>query len=328
MSPTRYAVLLLLAATVPAAAENIRVATWNIENFSEHFTGHRLTTRPVMENPPPEITALIENERRQNNEDNWEVAQVILDDSFRPDVLVIQEGCRQSDLEFFNRRWLNGYFETVVVFPSNTEREQHLGVLLRPGFKIVERRDQYHLERDSVPNAYGDKLFARGPAFVLVETPTGYRFWVGTNHMKSKRDNSVENTAWRNREAKRTHEIIRELQQAGPDDVVFLGDMNDELGIQQFEQEGGGDSIANLLGDAARGFILVTKPLVDAGKISFGGYWQEDRRSFIDHIVATPSLKDQLIEVKLVDAPLAKVASDHYPVMMIIKSDAPTSGAK
>lgn len=323
MPPVRCVVLFLLAATLPLRAENIRVATWNIENFHEHFIGHRLTTRPVMENPPPEIAALVENERRQNNEDNWEVAQVILDDSFRPDVLVIQEGCRQSDLEFFNRRWLNGFFETVVVFPSNTERDQHLGILLRPGFKIVERRDQYHLERDSVPNAYGDKLFARGPAFVLVESPSGYRFWVGTNHMKSKRDNSVENTAWRNREAKRTHEIIHELQQAGPDDVVFLGDMNDELGIQQFEQDGGGDTIANLLGDPARGFILVTEPLARAGKISFAGYWNEDRRSFIDHIIATPSLKEQVIEVKLVDPPLAKVASDHYPVMVIIRSDAP-----
>jgi endonuclease/exonuclease/phosphatase family metal-dependent hydrolase len=328
MSSIRYAVLLLLAATVPAGAENIRVATWNIENFHEHFLGHRLTTRPVMENPPPEIAALIENERRQNNEDNWEVAQVILDEAFRPDVLVVQESCRQSDLEFFNRRWLNGYFETVVVFPSNTEREQHLSILLRPGFKIVDRKDQYHLEPDTVPNAYGDKLFARGPAFVLVESPGGYRFWVGTNHMKSKRDNTVENTAWRNREAKRTHEIIRELQQAGPDDVVFLGDMNDEPGLQQFEQEGGGDTIANLLGDPARGFILVTKPLVDAGKISFGGYWQEDYRSFIDHIIATPSVKDQVVDVKVIDSPLAKVASDHYPVMMVFKSDAPANGAK
>lgn len=325
--PVAALAVLFLAVSV-SFGQDIRIATWNVENFHEHFTGHRLTTRPVMDNPPSEIVALLENERRQNNEDNWEVAQVILDNSFRPDVLVIQEGCRQEDLEFFNRRWLNGYFETVLVLPSNTDRDQHLGILLRPGFRIVERRDQYHLERDSVPNDYGDRLFARGPAFVLVEGPTGYRFWVGTNHMKSKRDNSVENTRWRNREARRTNEILRELQQAGPDDVIFLGDMNDELGIQPFEQEGGGDSIANLLGDPALGFILATRQLAESGKITFGGYWQEDRRSFIDHVIVTPSVKEQIIEVKVVDAPLARVASDHYPVMMTIRPDPPAAGAK
>lgn len=319
LSISAVAVLFLAASSV--RGEDIRIATWNIENFHEHFTGHRLTTRPALDKPPPEIDALIQNERRQNNEDNWEIAQVLLDESFRPDVLVIQEGCRQADLEFFNRRWLNGYFETVLVFPSNTDRDQHLGVMLRPGFKVVERRDQYHLERDSVPNAYGDRLFARGPAFVLVEGPTGYRFWVGTNHMKSKRDNNVENTAWRNREAKRTHEILLELQQAGPEDVIFLGDMNDELGTQQFEQEGGGDSLAHLLGDPAHGFVLVTRPLADAGKITFTGYWHEDRRSFIDHVIASPSVKGQVLGVKVIDTPLARVASDHYPVMMVIKPD-------
>jgi endonuclease/exonuclease/phosphatase family metal-dependent hydrolase len=39
-------------------------------------------------------------------------------------------------------------------------------------------------------------------------------------------------------------------------------------------------------------------------------------------------VKDQVVDVKVIDSPLAKVASDHYPVMMVFKSDAPANGAK
>ena len=53
--------------------------------------------------------------------------------------------------------------------------------------KILERRDQYYLEKDPVPNARGDRLFARGPSFLKVKSPGGYEFWVGVTHQKSKR---------------------------------------------------------------------------------------------------------------------------------------------
>jgi len=316
--------LFVLACFTAARGEDIKVATYNIEQWATNFEGHRmqLATRKSNEPASEQLGEIITTERQQNDEDNWEVAQVILDKSFDPDVLVVQEGCGQSDLSFFNKRWLNNAYETVVQFPSNTDRDQHLCILLKPGFKILQRRDKYHEERDTVGNDRGTRLFARGPVFCLVQSPSGYKFWVGVTHQKSKRDNDVPNTEWRNREAKRTHAIMKELERSGPNDVILLGDMNDEFGLQEFEAQGGGDSITNLVGPEQDGFVLVTKKLHDAKEFSFGGYWRTDFRTLIDHVIVSRGMKDQIGEVKVVKTPaLSPAASDHYPVMVTVKAE-------
>ncbi len=321
MKSALFSVASLLCLVDATPAEVITLGTYNIEHFRENFVAHRLsTTQPALP-ADPRVKELLDLAKKHNDENNWEVAQIILDPKFSPDVLVIQEGCRQDDLEFFNKRWLNSSYETLITFKTNTERDQHLNLMLKPGFKVIQRRDQYYLEPDTIPNPRGERLFARGPAFVLVEAPSGYRFWVGNTHQKSKSGNSKEITEWRNREAKRTHEIMKELAKSGNNDVILLGDMNDELGIQEFELQGGGDVIASLVGPDTDGFILATRPLVDQGKQSFGGYWNPRFRSFIDHIVISPDVKDQVIDVRVVDDGLARAASDHYPVMIKIRAD-------
>ena len=315
-------IFVLVCTCTFAGAETITLGTYNVEHFNENFLGHRIaTSQPALANDPV-VKELLDKVKTENDEDNWEVAQVILDPKFNPDVLVIQEGCQQKDLEFFNKRWLNEAYTTLITFPTNTDRDQHLNMLLKPGFKVIERRDRYYLEPDTIPNPRGQRLFARGPAFVLIESPSGYRFWVGTTHQKSKSGNSAEVTQWRNREAKRTHEIMKELASStAVKDVILLGDMNDELGMQEFELEGGGDAIANLVGPESDGFTLATKPLVDQGKQSFGGYWNTRFRSFIDHAVISKDMKDQVEDVQVIDWGLAPAASDHYPVMIKIHSD-------
>lgn len=314
----KFSLALLLAALLPAAcaAETIKVATYNIENFREHFQAHKMTTQPSFRQPDEAMQRILDSEKNQNDEDNWEIATVI--QAMNPDIMVIQEGCRQEDLEFFNERWLNKAYETLIVFPSNTERGQELAIILKPGFKVLDRRDQYYLEPDTVINPRGDRLFSRGPVFVLVQAPDGYTFWVGTNHQKSKSDNSLEVTQWRNREALRTRQIIQELAKDPrcSGDVVFLGDLNDEIGFQEFEHEGGGDTMANILGDGPEALHLATRPLAEKGEISFGGYWRSNRRSLIDHIVVTPAVVNQIEEVRVFREGLAPAASDHYPVFI------------
>lgn len=315
-------------------ADTISIGTYNIENWNENFAAYhigaatrRATTEP---NAPPSderLLEMLEDERRQNDEDHWEVARVILDPNFNPDILLVQEGAGQKDLEYFNKRWLNDAYSTVIQFPSNSDRHQYLNMLLKPGFSVIEMRDKYYMERDSVPKEQGNRLFARGPAFVLIETPTGYRFWVGVTHQKSKGGNSLEVTQWRNREAKRTHEIMQELAEQGPDDVLLVGDMNDQIGLDEFEQQpqSGGDTIANLLGPKEDKFVLVTQPLIDSGGISFGGYWRPEFRALIDHAIATPGLADQIVEVKVIESDLASVASDHFPVLVKLRAEMPKS---
>jgi Endonuclease/Exonuclease/phosphatase family len=302
-------------------SETITVATYNIENFSTRFDEYHASTQPAMKEAGPEVKDLMSDLRHANDKDQWAVAQVILDPKFSPDILVIQEGCGQSDLSFFNHKWLNQQYPFAKSYNTNDERGLKLDVLVKSGFKVIEQRDNYRDEKDSQPNPRGDHQFARGPVFLLIESPSGYRFWVGTNHQKSKADNSVAVAAWRFREAVRTHQIIKELEKFGPGDVIFLGDMNDELGLQQYEDKAGGDAIAALVGPPEDGLILATKPLIDAGDISYGGYWKTDHRSFIDQIIVTQSVKNQIEEVKVDHTDLASVASDHYPVYIRIKAD-------
>lgn len=315
----RFAWLIVLALTIRAGAEEIVVATYNVENFQQHFLAKELTADKSLPKAPA-VTTLMESERKHEEEDNWEISQVILDPAFSPDVLVIQEGCDQKNLDYFVSHWLEKKYETAIVFPGNSDRNQNVEMLLKPGFKVIDKKDQYYLEKDTVTNERGDKLFARGPAFVLIETPGGYRFWVGTNHQKSKSGNDVDVTKWRNREATRTHEIIREVEKTGPSDVIFLGDMNDELWYQPFELQAGGDAISLIVGPPQDGITLVTRPLVEAGQISYFGYSRPEYRSFIDHIFVTRSLKDRVHDAKVFLNGFTPVASDHSPVMVHVTS--------
>jgi hypothetical protein len=359
---TLFGILLLIA---PAArAETITVATYNVEHFESHFEGHRLgkavpsaaprstgapgeaASAEPSEPPPTQAEAeqhalsgsgeakrpqdvnlkeLIEDVKHENDRENWCVAEVITDERFNPDILVIEEGCSQENLEYFNTRWLRKAYGTVMTFPTNTTRNQHLCMLLKPGFKVIEKRDKYYLEKDTAQNSRGDRLFARGPAFVLVETPSGYRFWVGVTHQKSKSGNSVEVTKWRLREAERTHQIMQDLRKTGPADVMLLGDMNDDAGMDEFEKEAGADAVTTLVGPKEDGFMLATQPLVDAKENSFAGYWNPKFRSLIDHVVVTPEMKDQIEDVKVFKLNVARVASDHFPVYVKLKCDAPTA---
>src|SRR5688572_23610448 len=314
-------VLASAAADNAARAEEIKIATYNVELWGDSFKAHEASTQPI--NRDPAGAELLRILRRENDEDNWEVAQTILDKNFDPDILLIQEGPDQSDLRFFNRRWMNEAYETVQALPSNTDRNQHLGVFMKKGFRILARRDQYRNEPDTVAggNPRGNRLFARGPVFLLVQTPGGKRFWVGTTHQKSKNpgiqvepgqkrpdDNSpevmarrVEDTKWRNREAARTHAIMKELEKSGPPEVILLGDMNDALGLDDAEQQAGGDAITALIGAPADGLVLATQRLADAKKISFHNYDDTRHRELIDHVVITKSVQPRIVEVKVVD---------------------------
>ena len=306
------AVVVLLAAA-GARAETITLATWNIENLQQRIepTTQKITDRD-----------LARRVKSNSDKELWMISEVILDPKLSPDILVVEECCDQDELDKFNKQWLKNAYETVIVFPSNSGRHQSLALMAKPGFKVVEKKDQYYLDKDSEGgNERGDRLFARGPAFVKIQTPSGYQFWVGVTHQKSKSGNSVDVTKWRAREAKRTHEIMKELEKAGPDDVILLGDMNDEWGLQEYEQEAGGDVMAALVGPDGDGFILATKPLIDAGKISYGGYWNSRYRSFIDQIVISKGMKDQVQEVDVYTDGLSRAASDHYPVYIKITSD-------
>jgi len=316
-----FATLLVLAAASPALAAppaegTVRLATWNIENWEDHFQAMRDESLPEPASEEERTRRRIEG--YQNAEDNWEIAEVLRDPDFAPHVLVFQEGCSQEELDAFAEEWLGDRYPTRRVFPTNSTRGQTLGILLAEGFELVEVRDGYHkMPDESDLNPRSDFLFARGPGFALVEAPSGERFWVGTTHQKSKGGNSVEVARWRAAEASATHEIMLDLAAEGPEAVYLLGDMNDEIGIQEFEIRGG-EATSHLLGtdddDPANDLVLVTEDLALGGKITYTGYYRDRYRSFIDHVVATPAGAELVENVGVYDNAWARVASDHLPV--------------
>src|SRR3954454_19328581 len=116
-----------------ASAEAITVATYNIENFKNHFLArHIAATKPSpLPRGVPEVAELMREMRNANDEDCWEISQVILDGRFNPDVMVIEECCNQQDLDYFNHRWLGDSYATVIVFPGNSERGQMLALMAK-----------------------------------------------------------------------------------------------------------------------------------------------------------------------------------------------------
>lgn len=366
----RFALLGLLCSSVaaPALADDFTVATYNIENFATNFRGFhekQAARKEPLTDPAAKAAQdeAIREEDEQNQEDQWEIAETILDPAFSPDILMIQEGPQQSDLTYFNKKWLNGAYETVLVLPTNVNpsRVQTLAVMMKPGFKILDKRDQYYLEQDTVANERGNRLFARGPSFLKVQSPGGYVFWIGNTHQKSKgvrvppksatgpattqpadaddaeptvaaaaaanapEDESQsavrarmerEANDWRIREATRTHAIIKEIEAEGPTDVMLVGDMNDDLGMDKNEKAVGKDGIAVVVGPPEDKLHLVTQKLADEKIDSFGGYWRPRYRSLIDHVVVTDSMSGKVSDVHVFTGSLAKVASDHYPVVV------------
>jgi endonuclease/exonuclease/phosphatase family metal-dependent hydrolase len=311
------ALLLAVALLVAQPAEpaqtddgSVRVVSYNIENFRENFNAFQLEKKYRGTGQPDDIWELIRRERREDREENLEVARVIL--AMQPDVLALQESAGERDLAYFNKTFLDGYFETIVELPTNTDREQHLTVLLRPGFEVVRQESIADTPDVDDVNDRTDKLFARGPGFLLIRTPGGEEFWLGNTHQKSKGGNSEAVTRWRNAEAKTTVEAMLRLAEQDPD-VLMVGDMNDELGVGEFETEAGG-------GDAMRhfdeGVVLLTKPLIAEGGVTYKGYGGTGRASLIDHASATQALAERVTNVEIFVSPMTEVASDHLPVIV------------
>ena len=201
------AAALLCGLATSAWAEDVKIATYNVEHWNDRFDAKEMRAWARKQPKSDELTKLVDDHVHTNDKNNWAVAQTII--AMDPDIMVFEEGCNQEDLNYFGNRWLENRYATLKVFPSNTgERAQNVGMIAKPGFKVLKVMDQYYLEKDSQPKPFAtaerngeagseNRLFARGPSFVLFESPGGKQFWVGVNHQKSKSGNSLDVTKWR-----------------------------------------------------------------------------------------------------------------------------------
>ncbi|MBS3822065.1 MAG: endonuclease/exonuclease/phosphatase family protein [Phycisphaerae bacterium] len=304
-------------------AETIRVATYNIEHMSKMLN-----------------VALVKPNNRtreqwadffSDEEDCYEVAWVITQAAAAPDILLIQEGCSQDELEHFNTHWLRQAYAYVKVFRGNSPRGQHLGILAKKGFEPLEVRE-FADEVDPVDDpalrklkeggglAEKNLLFSRGPAFVKFRTPGGHVMWVGNTHVKSKYGNSLPVVKWRIREMQRTREICGELLARGDTPYLLLGgDFNDDMQLDEFEKTLGRDALSVITGGQDREQLTnLTSPLIRANPRG-GTYHARVKTKYpaawFDYLFASPDLARHVRRTTLIDAPLAGVASDHLPVV-------------
>jgi endonuclease/exonuclease/phosphatase family metal-dependent hydrolase len=301
------------------AGGTIRVATYNVEHFMRMFD------QALMPQRSRNRTELF-----RDDEDLYEVARTMSLPEMDADIVGLQESCSQEMLERFNRERLGGRYQTVIVFPSNSDG-QYVALLAKPGFTVLDRRTDLSGENDPVRDpgiesyrrrgGFEGRLFSRGPGFVKFRTPSGHRIWVGVTHVKSKAGNSEAVTRWRIREIKRTREICGQLlAQGDADGVIMLGDFNDDFGRDELEQAVGADAVAQMLaGTGAQKMVSPTRELARR-RPNLATYHCEIKprryRSFIDHIFLTPALAGHVQRTYVVDDPIAAVASDHFPVVI------------
>jgi exonuclease III len=303
--------------------EQVRIGSWNIEHFMKMFDQDRMPLR-----------AQEQSELWRDEEDQYEVARVIKDTSFAPDILVIEECCDEAMLKLFNRKWLPGIYPYIKVFTSNTDG-QFLGIMAKAGFEPQQVKE-YYLDKDPLQDkritndkeelnsSEGEnRLFCRGPGFVLFKTSKGNQVWVGTTHSKSKSGNSKAVTEWRIRELERTRQICGELIKAGPSKrLVLLGDFNDDFGMDNYEKGLGIDAVETMLkGTLPEEKLVCLDEAIWKSDPTAASYHCEIKpkrfRSFLDHAFASPELAASVKSTVLIQESIAYVASDHLPILCI-----------
>lgn len=302
--------------------EGIRIATWNIEHFNMFFDQLQM---PVRSRERQELW--------DDEEDLLEIKLTLNMPSFDPDILVIQEAASQANLEHFNREWMGGKYAFVKAFKTNSPG-QHVAIMVKGGFEVLEVREyadevdpenDHYLARTKRSYGGGNPLFPRGPGFVRLRTPDGRTLWVGSTHIKSKGGDGPAIARWRVRQIQRFRGIVASLQD-DTDRVVIAGDFNDTFGRDAVERKIGDDAIATMIEGRGKGRLF--SPTHELAKnnpdlATYHGLLKPYDPVFIDHIFVTPAVHKQVKLTRVIDAPIAHVASDHLPVMLIVGNDSP-----
>ncbi len=296
-------IVILSLLTVNVYGEQVKVATYNVEHFMKMFDQQRMPERSR------EMTEFYRDE-----EDQYEVARVISLPEMDPDIICIQECCDQEMLELFNNEMLKGKYSFVKVFNGNSD-SQMLAMMAKKGFEPV-KIDEYYQMKDAGYRDGTSDLFGRGPAFVKFETPGGNMLWVGTTHAKSKYNDSANIVKWRARQVDTLREICEKYIEQGDIYVCLQGDFNDSFGKDKNEEKAGIDAVARAL-EGKHLLKCATKKLQDSGKNSYHCKIKPPTyRSFLDHVFMSEKLSDRLETIRLIEDPIAEVASDHLPVVM------------
>lgn len=279
-----------------AAAETIRVASYNVENYLDLAAG----TRPV-----------------KSTEAKAKVRESIL--AIKPDVIAFQEmGSTNALLELRSSLKAAGidypHWEHITGYDTNI----HVAVLSK--FPFSARRP--HTNDGFLLSGRRFRV-SRGFIEVDVQVNQKYSFTLMTAHLKSRRPvPEADEAELREQEALKLREKIEARMAANPNlNLVVLGDFNDVkdsrstkiiLGrgksalfdTRPFERNG--DNLPN------------SNPRYEPKNVTWTYYYgKEDTYSRIDYILINSGMKNEWIPDETYIATVANwgVASDHRPIV-------------
>ncbi|HEY1173212.1 MAG TPA: endonuclease/exonuclease/phosphatase family protein [Verrucomicrobiae bacterium] len=297
---TLHFVILALAHRSQAA--DLRLATYNVENYIDHSTSGR------------DVKSV---------ESKAKVRESIK--ALKADVIAVQEiGLESALLELRSSLKADGvdypYWEHVKGFDTN------IFVAVLSKYPFTAKR--HHTNANYLLN--GRRLqMSRGIAEVDIKVNHTYTFTLLTTHLKAKRAVSVaDESDMREEEAKLLRGVIDERLKANPNaNLVIMGDFNDTKDSKP---------IKNLMG---RGRVKLTdtrpaerngdtlppeKPSYDPRNVAWTHFYgAEDSYSRIDYILLSPGMAREwnAKESYVLASPNWGLASDHRPLVITVTDE-------
>ncbi|MEM6332821.1 MAG: endonuclease/exonuclease/phosphatase family protein [Planctomycetota bacterium] len=286
------ALLAITSAPTPAAAEEITLATYNVENLFDRFDN------PYKTDETTEI---------KKREDLRRLAATIR--AVDADVIGFQEIENEYVLAALNDELLRGMgYEYVVSLPSNDGRGITLGLLSRlPVLAATSHRWEHIPHR----GAESTHRWARDLQRVTLALPDGQTLDFFNVHFKSRgsRPGDERSNGWRTAEATRAREIVNRILADDPDALIaFVGDFNSEphdpAARAFFDPQGPGTPLIDLLADV---------PPEEKYTYVFGNFPD----AVFDYIAVSPALHTHLVpgSAKVMPKNAAARGSDHLPVV-------------
>ncbi len=289
-----WTVLLLLSLT--GLAEQIRVATYNLENYVETSTRSREAKSPASK-------ARVQEFIKQLDPDILAVEEIGGESALRS----LQAALKDQGLVFRDLEHVGGFDTNVTI-----------GVLSK--WPITAR--QSHANESYLLQGRRLRL-TRGIVDIEIETPGKRKLVVIAAHLKSKRQSSVaDEEDMRFQEGLRVRQIVEDRLARDPEAaLVVLGDFNDTKDSR---------SVRSVIGKG-RTALVDTRPAESVGEVTLKAlgkeelrvitwthyYAKEDAYERIDFILASPALARFLdrANTRVLAVPDWGEASDHRPIL-------------
>lgn len=274
--------LVALLLTIPAQAEDFRLATWNVRNLFD-----------TVDDPYSDEVLT----RKQLDQKLDDIAQVLKE--INADVVALQEVENLLVLKQLQRR-LPQYKEGRLIEGNDHGRGIDVAVLSKhPLIKVKSHAKEELPHVQSAPRPY---FFSRDCLEVWVQRPT--RFVLLINHFRSQRNTSRKTAAKRRAQALGVMRIVGDLKRTHPHlPVAVLGDLNDQFPSWALEPM------------SPLKTALATLPLDRRYTVIY-----RKKKMTYDHILLNDALQRRLIRSKVWHGN-ARKTSDHYPVSADFKGD-------